>query len=223
MIINRSLKGSKLSPYTLSDEELLGIGRLISACAEIEDIINLYLCDLADLGLGQTIILFGRMSASSKLKIAETLASVDGGDAPAIHKECFDNEHYYDIVRCRNTVAHGILMGKDEGGLIAFQVQETLGVDGTTVSLCVNAYEGSAFQAYANQAEGVIPQLETRLKLQPSRERYRKRGLDPQPKAQQKKTQSVKPKRQRKPSRKKPPRFDHKRRPVWSCLPHLLT
>lgn len=208
MVINRSLKGSKLSPYTLSDDQLLAIGRLIRACAEIEDIINLYLCDLADIGLGQAIILLGRMSASSKLKIAETLASIEGGDASAIHKECFDNDHYFDIVRCRNTVTHGILLGKDEAGLIAFQVQETLGVEGTKIMLGVNAYDERAFKAFADQAEDVIPQLEARLKLQPSREKRRTQALDPHPKAQNSKTPNAKPKPQRKPSRKKPPRLD---------------
>jgi hypothetical protein len=47
MVARRSATGSKLLPCELSDAQLLAIGRLIRACAEIEDLVNLYLCNLA--------------------------------------------------------------------------------------------------------------------------------------------------------------------------------
>jgi hypothetical protein len=132
------------------------------------------------------------MSSSAKVKLAEQFAAARGGEAPEVHRECFDNEHYYEIIRCRNTVAHGILLGKDEEGLIAFQVQETIGVEGTKVFTTANAYEEGAFAAYADQAEWVIPQIEARLKLQASRQNRLSQGLGPHPKASRSDKQIVK-------------------------------
>jgi len=177
--LERSVKGSKLHPFALTDAQLLAIGRLIRACAEIDDIIHLYLCHLADIHDGQAIILLGRMSSSAKLKIAAQFCVSRDKALFDIHKECFDNEYYYGIVKLRNTVAHGILLGKTDEGTIAFQVQETIEVELNKVVMVVNAYEEGAFEVLARMAEGIIPQLETRLMLGKLRGERRARSLSP--------------------------------------------
>ncbi len=176
-----STVGSKLAPHTLSDSELLNIGRLIRACAEIEDIVTGYLCSLAKITHAQAIFLLGRASTSQRLAATRSFAVSQGEIAIKLYDECFGNDHYRDIIRCRNTVAHGRLLGKTEEGNIAFQVQETVGIEGEKVFLHVNAYPGDAFGAFAKMAESVIPQLVNRLHLEAWRDEPLKQFLSAYP------------------------------------------
>jgi len=181
---------TNVKPYDLSDDELLGIGRLIRACAEIEDIINLHLYKLAEITEGAGVMLLGRMSTSARLKLMEAFSTSRSAKARKMFQEAFDNEHYRHVVRCRNTVAHGLLLGVTEDDLIAFQVQDPQGFEAGTLVLSVNAYDHRAFAAFATQAEHIIPQLEEGFGLQESRETRRAKALSPhkksQPKAKQK-------------------------------------
>lgn len=184
-------------PYDLTDDQLLGIGRLVRATARIEELITYYLCNLADLTIGQAIIILGRMPPSARLKLAETFAMAKGDNALILHKESFGNENYQALIRCRNTAVHGKLLGETSEGLVAFQVQETQGVEGVKIYATVNAYAHDSFANAAFVAEGVIPQLIEKLKLQPWLDKLQTRELDPHLKTRPKAKKKATPSRQR--------------------------
>jgi hypothetical protein len=179
---------TNIQPYELETAELLSIGRLIRATATIEYIITLYLCKMADITEGQSVVLMGRMPASARLKLAETFAAIKGQSYVDLHEECFNNEHYIGLVRLRNTVVHGFLMGKTESGLIALAVQEHAGMDENKIYETARAYAPEAFKQAADVAEGVIPQLIDRLELRPLLDKRRAQALDSHPKARRQTT-----------------------------------
>lgn len=184
---------SSVKPYSLTDDELLDIGRLVRACAEIDDIINLQLYNLADITEGAGIILLGRMPTSARLKLVEAFATSKGPEQVELYRQAFDNDNYRAIIRCRNTVAHGSLMGVTDNDLVAFQVQETQEVGDNKVITTVNAYSHDAFRQFARQAENIIPQMEKAFGLEASREKRRGPTLSPHSKSQQKGQRKAKP------------------------------
>jgi hypothetical protein len=179
MPISHSSVGSEIKPYLLTKGQVLAIGRIIRACAEIEDIINLHLHRLAGIKEGLAIIMLGRLPVSARIKLAESLAMGRGSKTLEIHKACFDNDAYRDVMRCRNTVAHGWLLGLTDDNWIAFQVQETSGVEEGRVQTVVNAYKRRELFKIAGMAERLIPRLEQNLGLQALREKRRSPTLVP--------------------------------------------
>ncbi len=198
-----SSKGTTLKPYALTKADLLGIGRLIRACAEIEDIIHLYLSQLADVPEGMAILLLGRLPSSARLKLIKALGEANGGKHPKLYREAFDNDDYRSIVKCRNAVAHGMLMGMTESGEIAFQSHDTQGFDDVKLYTTVNAWPPGAFDEYAHQAEDIIPQMEEAFGLKALRQKRRAQALSPHMKSQEKAKPKAKRERQPPPSRKK--------------------
>lgn len=185
-----SKTGTSITPHKLDDAALLAIGKLIRACAELEDLVSLALCELAEINESQSLILLGKMAVSKKLSLAITFAN--NPEDTEIIKSCFDNEHYNSIIRCRNAVAHGLFLGLTDQGSMAFRVTELLGAKDGKVSLLVHSYSQKDLDGFAAMAEGAVPQIEALLKLQTLRETRRQRGLLPHRKAQPTRAPSVK-------------------------------
>src|SRR4051812_5383110 len=99
VVVTYASEPSELRPYVLTDDELRGLGRLIRACAEIEDIIDLYLYRLADISEGAGKLLLGRVPASARLNMIEAFAKSHGPEPLKLYRLVFDNEHYRAIVR----------------------------------------------------------------------------------------------------------------------------
>lgn len=194
--------GSALKPVELTGAQLQAMGRIIRAVAEIEDIITLHMCNLAEITEGQAIILMGRTNISTKLKLSFSLANALGGEAKRITDECFDNEAYRALMKCRNAIAHGLLLGQTDTGKIAFRTS-TASLQGETVGIEVATYEPSAFAQFAEIAELAIQQIEGPLRVQELREARREQSLERHSKAQPTRAPSAKPMRQRKPHREK--------------------
>jgi hypothetical protein len=171
------------------------IGRLIRACAEIEDIIGLHLNYLACIGEAESIILLGRLGAAAKLKMATTIAHMLGGEVQAVHDRCFDNEGFRGVMKCRNTVAHGLLLGVNDDGLLSFVTLDPAGGDEARLSMNVISYDPRHIGECADMAENSIPELERLLKLEAWRQKRRSRDLLPHRKAQTKEKQGAKQKR----------------------------
>ena len=184
---------SRIHPYVLSRQELRAIGRVVRAVAELDELTNLYVNSLACLEDWQAQVILGRMQTSARLKIAGTIAETQGPIAIKVHKDFFDNPTYRAIIKFRNTVTHGILLGKDDNGKIAFAVQEIAGTDDDIIFGTVNAYEPKAFEGFAELSEKSIKSLEHGLQLTTLREKLREQALSPHPKALRSKT--LKPKR----------------------------
>jgi hypothetical protein len=192
MEIEYSKTGSSIKPFTITAEIYADMGRLIRACAEIEDIISLHLCKLASIGEAESVVLLGRLGAAQKLKMATTLAHAIGGEAKATHDRCFDNDGFRDVIKCRNTVAHGLLLGMNDDGLLSFRTVDAAGADETALNLNVISYDPRAFGERADIAENSIGALERLLKLEAWRKERRTRELLPHRKSQAKGRQGAK-------------------------------
>jgi hypothetical protein len=171
--------GEELLTYALSDTDLQAIGRLVRACAEIEDVVNLHMCALAEISEGHSVLLLGRTAVSQKLKISGVFAVARGGNAKADFDECFGQVGFADMMRCRNTVAHGVLLGITNSGQIAFRVTEPTETTAQLVALQVNAYKATDLVGFALGAEAIIPQIENRLGLQGRHETRLAQALRP--------------------------------------------
>jgi hypothetical protein len=181
MLNTLSDRSSALHPHNLTDGELLIIGRLIRACAEIDEIANLYVTQLTGVEEFQSLLIYGRMATSARLQIAERFAKLKGESALKLHKECFANDEYENIIKLRNTVAHGNLLGKTDDGSIAFEMQQTTGHEENRFFTTVNAYSSEAFEGLTDIAVAAVDQLLDRLDLRAARDAHRKKALSPHP------------------------------------------
>lgn len=183
-----SATGSAVKPITLGEDIILAIGRLIRACAEIEDLLTLFLCELAQIKEGQFVILLGRTPVSKKVKLAKDFAEAHGPEEVDKFNRCFGNEGFKTIFGMRNAVAHGLLLGETDEGKIAFRLVDTVGWgEFGQVSILVTSFAPEDFGNVAKMAEDGVPQLEAILRLQDQRAERRARPLDPHRKSQHEK------------------------------------
>jgi hypothetical protein len=181
----RSPVGSKLTPYKLSDEELLYIGRIIRATAEIEDIVNWYLFHLSNIPYAILAVLLGKMPVSSRIGLAKRFANWRGGEAKAFYDNVMGSNAVRDLFNYRNILAHGVLLGKTDAGDIAFQVQDSSSEPQEEhVPLLVTAVPPSSLKETAELSEGLIPVLERSLQLEGRQGERLERGLERHPKGQ---------------------------------------
>jgi hypothetical protein len=181
-----SPEGTSIAPYTLTDAQHAAIGRLIRACAEMEDIINLRLAQLADTSEGITVLFLGRTGLASRLQLLKRLSDGKGDEAIELHRQAFENEDFANLVEMRNTVAHGRLLGVTAENRVAFVVHEIQGIDSQRLHMTVHAYEHDAFAIVASLAEYVLPQIEVLFELRSLREKRRAQDLAPHNKSQPK-------------------------------------
>jgi hypothetical protein len=196
MPIAYSSKSSSIRPYALTDEQHAAIGRLVRACAEIEDIINLRLASLAGVLEGIVLVFLGRTAITRRLELLKLISEGKGETAIGLFKQAFDNDDFRDIFGVRNTVAHGRLMGVTDENRIAFSVCETQGIDSVKVHMTVNTYNHEAFAILAAMAEDVIPQMEAAFGLTALREKRRGPTIAPHNKTLPKGQRKASPGRQ---------------------------
>lgn len=63
-----------LEPATLTDRHYAAIGRLVRACAAIEDFVTLFICRMLDLSEGKAHLLLGVTPIRGRLEIARDAA-----------------------------------------------------------------------------------------------------------------------------------------------------
>ena len=153
-------RSAKLTPAKLTTKIFASIGRLVRACAEIEDLVTLYASYLAQVSVGHTIVLMGRTPMRTRIEIAGRLAALNGKSKQ--HKSIF-NWPFDEIIDCRNAVAHGSLLGLTPGKKLAFLTSRTLTPTGTAVLQAVEAYSEKNITAFAKKAERKVSQIEKRL------------------------------------------------------------
>ena len=197
MGVTYAKEGATVRPYKLPQTALLNMARIIRACAEIEDLVGLHVNRMAEINEGQALLLLGRMPFSAKLALAATLAKAVGNECLAAHNACFTDDQFSGLQKCRNAIAHGLLLGKIDDGKIAFRTVNIAGADGGTVAVDVISYEAEDFRKYADLASALVPWIERRLKLQTLRETRRGQDLLPHRKSQPTRTPSAKHPRQR--------------------------
>ena len=107
-------KPSYLKPAKLPQKTLVEIGRIVRAVAEIEDLVDLHICNLAGLSESKATVLLGKTAITRRLEMAKYLAQMLPQEALDIHNAAFGTVEFLDIVECRNAVAHGKLLGKND-------------------------------------------------------------------------------------------------------------
>lgn len=172
--------GSALHPYEFSDRVLLGIGRLIRVCADLEDALTVYMSRATGISEGIVSILIGKTPISAKLRIAGTIA-LSKNELDAF--KSYFGKGLSDCLKCRNAAAHGTLLGQTDEGWVAFAVSEP--VQGEDIGVTtVRGFEEKAFDQFAVEAAKVLKLLDEQLQLPALREARREQPLDPHPKAQ---------------------------------------
>jgi hypothetical protein len=138
---------------TLDRTTLLAVGRLVRACAELDDIVLLYLC-----------VISGRPEADVRTWLRGTTDRLDTAKAAARKLGMafvFGDENLLrEAIECRNTVAHGIFVGADEDGRFAFLMDR---LDPTRMAQEVRSYTPADILQMADQAEWLIGLYETKL------------------------------------------------------------
>ena len=187
-----------LKPATVSEPVFTAIGRLVRAMAEIEDMVDLFICGLANISEPTAFILLGRTAVTRRVEIAEALAAIQSDSALKAHKLAFD-ALYTDLVNCRNAVAHGALLGEDDNGRLYFQSSNQLTPADQQVRRIVNSYSPEQIIECARLARKSLPRFEQLLQVSDLREARLQQAIQPHPKAQG--GQSAKPQPQPQPSR----------------------
>lgn len=183
-----------LRPGKLSESDLQSIGRLVRAFVELEDIITLFLFEITRVGNGAGRALLGRQPVSKRVQIAQQF--LDKNDPrQKVLKDTFKSQDYIDVAGCRNAVAHGLLLGIDANGWLAFQTESMGEVGEDTVGMLVLSYPPALIQSLALKAEAMVPEFEKALGLQALRETRRAPVLQPRasPRAQGKSSKAQTP------------------------------
>ncbi|TCQ06222.1 hypothetical protein [Sphingomonas sp. PP-CC-3A-396] len=178
-----STVGSKLRPFQITEPMFTAMGRLLRACADIENVVTMHLGRLGGFSEGQLLVLIGRSSITKKVKAARQFALAHGPDQVATHDMCFDNHAFRAIIRGRNVAAHGVLLGLTDDDRVAFRIETEPKVDSDMVSIETLTFAQDAFATLAATAESAVPRLKAELELKPAFEAREGLGLHPSRKA----------------------------------------
>ena len=153
---------AKLVPAKLPIAVLASMGTIVRAFAEIDDMVNLHISNMGEVKEGMAAILLGRTPISGKLKIAAYLAQLRG--ILKFHDTIFDAE-FRELLKVRNVVAHGVLLGKAADKRYAFLTDGQLEPADLKLIRETMSFTAHDFKAYAEQAMTLASSVETSLKL----------------------------------------------------------
>lgn len=173
--------GSGSSPpkqIDLPESTLTDIGRLVRAFAEIEDLVFLYICGLADISESRATALIGGVPLQRRIDMAGYLAKMTGKKITAIQKTIFDKT-FEEIRSCRNTVSHGKYLGVEDSGGFAFLTQKRDDPIGESAIQIVESYHPEIISQFAKMAVEAVPKIEKLLKLEASRQERVSKPLRP--------------------------------------------
>lgn len=180
-----------VKPAELPDDVLTSIGRLVRSCAEIEDILDLFIGNLAELSETKVAILIGKTPISRKREIALELATIRADAAAKTHKIAFDSV-FNEILYCRNAIAHGNFLGISDNGYVFRTANPGPIQDESKLQIAV-CYSAEVIHDFARIAEARIGELEILLQVKERREERYTRSLLPHNKARIPKKGSQRP------------------------------
>tara|TARA_B110001454_G_scaffold96783_1_gene91651 strand:- start:12262 stop:12822 length:561 start_codon:yes stop_codon:yes gene_type:complete len=172
-----------LSPVSLDDRTLTAIGRLVRACAEIEDMIDLFIASVAGINEQKTTILLGKTAIKRRIEIALELCKLRTDKALEVHKNVF-GASFSDLLEIRNTVAHGKLLGVTEDGKLAFLTAYQGPTTENSAIRIVKSYLPETIEQWAIVAERDLPMLAKQFQIEELLEERLQRPLLPHSKAQ---------------------------------------
>lgn len=170
---------STTQPVVLADATLIAIGRLIRAFAEIEEILTLFISALAKLNQSQAVIILSRAQLTRRLAMAEQLATIAGGEHLERFKACFATTEFKNAHACRNAMAHGILLGVDEDGMLAFLTDKTDAPDGSSTIQLAACYKPETIVAWSIWADNNVGPIAKTLGLQSWLKKHQPQSLLP--------------------------------------------
>lgn len=182
-----------LKPVKLDEATLVAIGRLIRAFAEFEELATLTIGAHAKINQSQSVIVLGKAGLATRLKMAEHLAKLAGSDHLDRFKAVFDTVGFRDLHQCRNAVAHGVLLGVDDDGMLAFLTDKTDEPQGSSTTQLVASYHPETIQKLSVVAEGAIEPSAKMLGLQSWLKRYQPQSLHPHKKGRKPRNRGDKP------------------------------
>lgn len=166
-------------PCVIDDETLKHIGKLIRACAEIEDVITQHIRNIARLDEWRVSVILGQMAISSKIRLARKFEGVWDASLKEMHQKQF-NDDFLEILDVRNCLAHGSLLGwSDEEGYHFLTDKEPHANGEENQFRITVAFKPDVIAKVADIAERVIPQLEKNLRVEELRKRRHGRPLEP--------------------------------------------
>ena len=169
-------EGKTLEPCTLDDRTLLAMGRLIRAFAELEDIATLWLGRLSGLDDAMMALFMPRAALSNKVTMAQRIAK-NAEDADLLHRRAFASEEWILAAKMRNVAAHGVLIGKQEDGSLAFRTADSEDLDGGKVAFKIVSIPPDMWEHVALAAENAIPRIERALGVQKRRQENRQQAI----------------------------------------------
>ncbi len=175
-----SLKNTPIPTETLAD-----IGRLIRACAELEDCIKHYICLLADMSERNATIILGTTATRKRFEIAEELARVTGEAEHDLFSKLAGQ--LKDVIETRNSVAHGVYLGQNEkDGRLFFRIERPVKNDLREVIVLVAGVLPDDIKRQAARLEALIPEIEKHLRIEALREKRLQQTPQLHPKASRK-------------------------------------
>ncbi|MEE9434067.1 MAG: hypothetical protein V3V15_07495 [Sphingorhabdus sp.] len=178
----------------MDDASLLATGKLIRAFAKIEHAVDVYLAAACAINGSHMTLLVSRSPISKKLEIGAYLAGMRGDEEKESWAKIF-NTDFWELLRCRNTLAHGVLLGVDGDGLYSLLTSNTdIPQNGTAIQL-VRGFHPDFIANMSAKAEYLADNLPDFLSLKTSFDRSLQGPLLPHRKAQKKTTRGDKAKR----------------------------
>lgn len=169
----------ELKQALLDDDTLAGIGRMVRAFAEFEELLTLFIGALAKLNQSQLVIILGRAALTRQMDMAENLAKIAGGKHLESYNATFNTTHFRDWHTCRNAVAHGTLLGVDDEGYLAFLTDKTDLPQGSSTVQIVVSYLPAYIRGMSKDAEAAVEPFARMLGLQSWLRRYQTQALLP--------------------------------------------
>lgn len=177
----------ELETAVLTDRQYAAIGRLVRASAAIEDFVTLFICRMLDLSEGKANLLLGVMPIRARLELAREAAAAYGPEGQEAYENWLNSPVLREILDCRNTVAHGLLLGQTKAGGLVFRTAQKLGADteaGTKIiGREILIYDVETIEERVRVAEAGVSDLPVGLQLQAWLETRRTQPLAPHPKS----------------------------------------
>lgn len=166
----------QMQPGDLSDEAHRLIGRLVRACAQIEELITFFIMNLTNLDEATATLVLGKTAPTRRLEMVAYLAETQGGEHFAAYKRLF-GPAYREVVLCRNVVAHGSFMGLDDEGRYTFLIDTMeMPEKGQPFKKVISLNEAD-LSHFTNDAEQLRKMIETDLMLEPLQQRRLQQSL----------------------------------------------
>jgi hypothetical protein len=163
--VTYSNRGNPTNRDPITDDEYVQIGRIIRLCAEVEDYLTLFICNLKKITQSEALAILQKKGWTSKVEIAKKEAKLNHRSAVNAFEAVFTTG-LATIQKARNCVAHGIYLGRRDNGALSFLTSDEIGKVGSKVMLEVQSYDKDLLKGMADALEHNLPYMVSILQLE---------------------------------------------------------